>query len=311
VTAAPPIDRPHLSPPEVDAVRALVERVQHADGTSPLSEHVLLHLPQGGDARVHHLLVHDGDALVGYAHLDVTDPVAGSSAELAVAPEARRQGVGDALVRTLLSLTPDGRLRLWAHGEHPAAGWLAERRGFTRSRVLFQLRRSLEEPLPPVTLPAGISVRTFRAGADEAAWTALNNRAFAGHPDQGGWSPQEIELRKAEPWFDPDGFFLAERDGRLVGFHWTKVHGGCTSSGPDPDGHAHEPIGEVYIVGVDPAEQGRGLGPALTLVGLHSLRERGLSSVLLYVDESNTAAVRVYERLGFTRHATDVCYSKS
>ncbi len=282
----------------------MVDRVELADGSSPLSEHVLLHLPAGGDADVRHLLVHDGDALVGYAHLDVTDPVAGSSAELAVAPEARRHGIGRTLVAELLKRTPDGRLRVWAHGEHPAAEVLAGAMGLSRSRVLLQLRRSLVEPLPAVTVPEGVSIRTFRVGEDEQAWTALNNRAFADHPDQGGWGLEEIELRKAEPWFDPAGFFLAERAGRLVGFHWTKVHGAGR------DDHDHPPIGEVYIVGVDPAEQGRGLGPALTLLGLHSLRDRGLTSVLLYVDESNTPALRVYERLGFHRHTTDVCYSK-
>jgi mycothiol synthase len=145
-----------------------------------------------------------------------------------------------------------------------------------------------------------------------------------------------VELRQKEPWFDPDGFFLAERvvSGRpsLVGFHWTKVHGGHEGEVPhehpasDPDDHPgqehadhahpehhhhdHPPIGEVYIVGIDPSEQGRGLGSALTLIGLHSLRDRGLDEVLLYVDESNAAAVRTYERLGFTRHAVDVMYKR-
>ena len=63
-------------------------------------------------------------------------------------------------------------------------------------------------------------------------------------------------------------------------------------------------------MGVDPSEQGRGLGPALTLAGLRSLQERGLADVLLYVDESNQAAVKTYSRLGFTRHATDVMYRR-
>ncbi|MBC7374557.1 MAG: mycothiol synthase, partial [Frankiales bacterium] len=176
--------------------------------------------------------------------------------------------------------------------------------GFGRSRVLFQLRRPLAgTDLPEVVLPDGLTMRTFEVGRDEQAWTELNNLAFADHPDQGGWGLQEIELREGEPWFDPKGFFLAERDGALIGSHWTKVHGG-------DEHHDHPPIGEVYIVAVHPAEQGRGLGPALTLTGLHSLRDRGLDSVLLYVDESNTAAVRVYERLGFTRHAVDVMYSR-
>ena len=143
----------------------------------------------------------------------------------------------------------------------------------------------------------------------------------------------EVELRVKEPWFDAAGFFLAERQvsepPTLVGFHWTKVHGGHEGDVPhehpeaqDAPDHAHDhahaehhhhdhpPIGEVYIVGIDPSEQGRGLGSALTLVGLHSLRDRGLDEVLLYVDESNTAAVRTYERLGFTRHAVDVMYKR-
>ena len=304
-----------LAPDQVRQVRALVDAVEAADGVPPLSEHVLLHLPHGGDADVRHLLVHApgrDDALVGYAHLDVTDRVAGASGELAVLPSARRHGVGRTLASALLDLAPDGRLRLWAHGEHPAAARLAAQAGLARSRVLLQLRRPLSDPLPDVVLPAGVTVRPFEVGRDEEAWTALNALAFADHPDQGSWGVQEVRLREAEPWFDPAGFFLAERsvDGtaRLVGFHWTKVHG-AADHGADAD-HHHRQIGEVYVVGVDPSEQGRGLGPALTLTGLHHLRGRGLAEVLLYVDEDNTNAVRVYERLGFSRYATDVCFSR-
>ena len=294
-----------VSAAQVAQVRRLVDRVTAADGTAPLSEHVMLHLPRGGDEGVRNLLVVDGGELLGYAHLDVTDEVAGSSAELAVDPDARGRGVARALVAAMLRESPDGRLRLWAHGEQPAAAALARAMGFTRTRVLWQMRRDLSVALPDPVLPAGISMRTFRVGADEQPWTELNNVAFANHPDQGRWGVEEVMLREQEPWFDPAGFFLAERDGRLVGFHWTKVHGGTAH-----EGHDHEPIGEVYIVGVDPAEQGRGLGPALTLIGLHSLRDRGLASVMLYVDEGNTNAIRVYERLGFRRYATDVCFSR-
>jgi mycothiol synthase len=268
----------------------------------------MLHLPRGGDADVRHVLVHDGDRLIAAAHLDVTDEVSGSSAELAVHPSARKHGIGRALTSRLLTLTPDGRLRLWAHGEHPAAGRLAHSMGFTRSRVLWQMRMPLSEPLPEVTLPEGIEIRTFEVGRDEQAWTEINNRAFAEHPDQGGWGLEEVQLREAESWFDPKGFFLAFRGDRLVGFHWTKVHG--SSGGDAGHGHDHPPIGEVYVVGVDPSEQGRGLGPALTLLGLHHLQDLGLDEVLLYVDEANTNAIRVYERLGFTRYATDVCWSR-
>ncbi len=144
-----------------------------------------------------------------------------------------------------------------------------------------------------------------------------------------------MDLREREPWFDPNGFFLAERDGKVVGFHWTKIHGRnateraseaakpageaaapagdeaeqADGSGAGPAGHGHEPIGEVYVVGVDPAERGRGLGRALTMIGLRYLRSAGLSEVMLYVDEANTAAIRLYESLGFTHWHTDVMFA--
>ena len=303
-----------LSPSDVEAVRELVERVTTADGVGPLSEHVLLHLPGGGDVGVHHVLVRDGERLVGYAHLDVTDRVAGSSAELAVDPGARGHGHGRRLAEALVDRTPDGRLRLWAHGDSRAAAALADRLGFARTRVLLQMRRSLDGPLPEVHLPDGVQVRTFEVGRDEDAWLEVNARAFADHPEQGRWTRKELDLRLGEPWFDPEGFFLAERAGeqgrpRLVGFHWTKVHGG-RRRGDGEHGHVHEPVGEVYVVGVDPAAQGRGLGRTLTLVGLHHLHSRRLREALLYVDESNTAAVRTYERLGFRTSYTDVTYAR-
>jgi len=307
--------RRHLSARDIDDVRALVDAAHASDATSPLSDHVMLHLPGGGDADVRHLLVRTGQ-LVGYAHLDVTDQVTGSSAELVVHPSARGQGIGRALVEELLRQTPDGRLRLWAHGKTPAAERLATALGFTQLRSLWQMRMPLTSALPVVDLPDGMTVRTFVVGQDEKDWTELNNRAFADHPDQGGWSLREIEVREAEPWFDPAGFFLAYRDDRLVGFHWTKVHGDPAThlrhshEGTDEHQHEHHPVGEVYVIGIDPAEQGRGLGPLLTTIGLRHLQSRGLPEVILYVDEGNTNAVRIYERLGFSRASTDVCFHR-
>jgi mycothiol synthase len=296
----------HLEPSQVRAVLQLVGAVSDADGVHPLSEHSVLHLRHGGDVAVRHLLLSDGATLAGYAHIDVSDELSGSSAELAIHPAYRRRGHGRALVEAAVRASPDGRLRLWAHGEHPGASALAATLGFTRARVLFQLRRRLLAPIPEPEFPPGVRIRAFRPGHDEAAWITVNARAFASHPEQGAWTERDLKVREAEPWFDPAGFLLAERDadGELLGFHWTKVHGDGRSE------HDHEAIGEVYVLGVDPAAQGLGLGRSLTLAGLRYLRGLGLSQAMLYVDESNPRAVELYKALGFTVWSTDVSFQR-
>ena len=294
-----------LTAAEVAEVLRLVRLSTEEDGVGPLSEHVMLHLRYGGDQRARNILMLRDETIVGYAHLDPTDPVEGPSGELAVHPAHRRQRLGLELVRALTAEAASSQLRLWAHGDLPAASRLAAAAGFERVRALWQMRRSLQAQLGRPQLADGVTIRTFVVGQDEDTWTALNARAFASHPEQGAWTRADLDLREKEPWFDPAGFFLAERDGNTVGFHWTKIHG---QNGPDAD-HAHEAIGEVYVVGVDPAERGSGLGRALTLVGLRYLRSRGLFQVMLYVDESNTAAIGLYESLGFTHWDTDVMFA--
>ena len=296
-----------LTGEEIAQVQALVAAATDADGTAPLSEHVLLPLRYGGDTHAAHLLAREGGELVGFAHLDLTDPVAGGAGELVVHPAHRRSGLGTRIVQALLDRAAQagapagGRLRLWAHGEHPGAVALAHRLGFTQARVLWQMRRSLLAPLAEPRLPAGVLLRPFVVGADEPEFLRVNNAAFNWHPEQGGWDLEQVKLREAEPWFDAQGFLLAvDADDRLLGFHWTKVHGDGT--------HSHEPIGEVYVLGVDPSARGLHLGSALTLAGLRHLRDRGLRQVMLYVEADNDAAVRVYRDLGFTRWDTDVAY---
>jgi mycothiol synthase len=295
-----------LGGPDVTAVLELVRLATEEDGVAPLSEHVMLHLRYGGDRQARNVMLTERGQIVGYAHLDPTDPVEGPSGELVIHPAYRRRRLGLALVHALAAEASSQQLRLWAHGDLPAASRLAAAAGFDRVRALWQMRRSLQTQLDRPQLADGITVRTFAIGRDEDEWTALNRRAFASHPEQGAWTRADLDLREKEPWFDPAGFFLAERDGRLVGFHWTKIHGQVGQE----DGHAHQAIGEVYVVGVDPGERGGGLGRALTLVGLRYLRSRGLFQAMLYVDESNTAAIRLYESLGFTHWDTDVMFAK-
>ncbi len=299
-----------LTSDQVARVEQLIADVTIADRVRPLSEHVSLHLKGGGDPSGRHVLVNHGDALVGYAHLDTTDLVLGPSAEMAVSPAHRREGVGHRLVERLVEMSADGRLRLWAHGESSGAAHLASTMGFTRSRVLWQMRRSLFAGLPALLIPDGVEIRTFRPGQDEAAWLDLNRRAFEHLPDQANWTIADLELRMQEDWFDPDGFLLAFRADTLVGFHWTKVHGGHHHHG-DALHHDHDAMGEVYVIAVDPAEQGSGLGRALTIAGLTHLRDKGLGQAMLYVDASNTRAVSVYEGLGFSRWDTDVLFVRA
>lgn len=280
-------------------VQSLIDSSARTDGQSPLSEQGRLQLRGGRRHGVRHLLLRQDGELVGYAQLEDTDPVEPPTGELAVHPAHRGRGFGRLLGQALLKESGN-RLRVWAHGGHPAARHLAQVLGLSLFRELRQMRRPLTEgsapPLPEPVLPEGVTVRTFRPGADDAAWLALNASSFAHHPDQGSLTQRDLDDRKAEPWFDPSGFFLAEREGRLVGFHWTKVH-------------SAEQLGEVYVLGVAPEAQGSGLGKALTAIGLRHLeRERGLPTAMLYVDADNVAAVGVYEALGFTTYETDLMY---
>lgn len=266
--------------------------VTAADGIRPLSDHAMLNL---ADGRAEHLLAWRGAQLAGYAQLEPGRD-GGTLAEIAADGSAQLA----ALVRQLRDEAAEP-VRVWARGRQSSLGGALTDAGLHPKRVLLQLRRPLDGDLPEPAWPAGVQVRTFVVGQDEQPWLAVNNRAFADHPDQSNWTVADITSREREPWFDPDGFFLAERDGTLVGFHWTKVH--------PPQGRDAEPIGEVYVIGVDPVMQGQRLGPALTLHGLAYLQRQGLATVKLYVDESNTGAMALYDKLGFREWDADVCYS--
>ncbi|MER5473310.1 mycothiol synthase [Streptomyces sp. NPDC002935] len=284
-----------LSPDQAEDVLRLLSESARTDGQQAVSEQGRLQLKGGSREGVRHLLLTLGDELVGYAQLEDTDPVEAPAAELVIHPAHRGHGHGRALGSAMLHESGK-RLRVWAHGGHSAARHLAQVLGLTLFRELRQMRRPLESlDLPEPKLPEGVTVRTFVPGQDDAAWLAVNAAAFAHHPEQGSLTQRDLDDRKAEPWFDPAGFFLAFRGDELVGFHWTKVH-------------AEEGLGEVYVLGVLPGAQGGGLGKALTTIGLRHLAAQGMPTAMLYVDADNKAAVTVYERLGFVTHETDLMY---
>lgn len=259
-------------------VHDLARTLERRDGAPPLSDQALTQLES---ADVTHLLASVGGRVVGYAQL------AGASLEVA-APDPPTLA---ALLNAAERRASAGPVA-WSHGTRsPLAAVLAER-GYRQVRVLHQLRRALTDlPVPRPPAP-GVTIRPFEVGRDEDAWLAVNAAAFATHPEQGSWVRADLAAREADPWFDPAGFLLAERDGVLLGYHWTKVHDDGT--------------GEVYVLGIHPDAQGLGLGAALLDAGLGHLAARGCAEVLLYVDDDNATAVRLYEKAGFGRYDVDV-----
>ena len=309
-TALPPVVPAGAA--EVESALATAAAAEHADGHPPLSDQTRALLRRGG----HELL------LLARADDARSDEAAGAAVivreggdllvELVVHPQHRRRGVGRALAEAaaghLRAQHPDavdqGGVVAWAHGTLPGSDRLARAHGLSPVRELRRMRLDAgQAPSSASEPPEGVRLRGFRPGQDDAAWLALNAAAFAEHPEQGSLTQQDLEDRMGEDWFEADGLLLAEReeDGALLGFHWTKH----PAAAADEPAAARGPEGEVYAVGVSPQAQGTGLGRALTLAGVHRMLERGARRVLLYVDADNTAAVHLYERLGFVLDAAD------
>ncbi|MFO7192800.1 MULTISPECIES: mycothiol synthase [Thermocrispum] len=281
------------------AVRALLQAAGGVDGWPQL--------PPGAPlpselAKGPYLLGQDDGLLVAVGQLNEAGDAFGRQvAELIVHPGHRGRGHGGAMLDHILARAAT-TLRVWSHTDHPAAAALARRHGFARVRELLRMGMPLSEDLPSVQLPEGVTLRTFRPGIDERPLVEVNARAFSWHPEQSQLSVADVAAAEREEWFDPEGLFVVERDQRLVGFHWTKVH-------PAADGE--DPVGEVYVVGVDPDAHGGGLGRNLTIAGLHYLRKRGLKRVILYVEGDNAPALAVYRKLGFTVESTAVQYERT
>lgn len=291
---------------DIAEVTDLLDAAARADGRRPLSDHLYLDLVGGG---------HDGFAGIVAREAGHDHPVAyaqiskGNESlafELVLHPHHRYEmtTIGPELMDAALDVVRSeggGVVNWWVYEPTSAHRALADEAGMEQGRTLYQMRRSL-----PTERHATIETRAFVPGDDDETWLFVNNRAFADHSEQGGWTIDTFCQRQQEDWFDPDGFRIHERDGRMAGFCWTKVHR------PDPDVHvgdeASAGLGEIYVIAVDPDFHGLGLGSEMTLAGLDHLAGKGITTGLLYVDAGNQGAVRMYEKLGFGVHSTNAAF---
>jgi mycothiol synthase len=283
------------SPSIPESLTALIERCRGADGQPPFSDGTLVQMRTGeknllelgspaSDAAAIYSAANDSAVMYTAAIYSATE------AEFVVDPAQRGQGIGTRLLEQLLERCAPG-VKIWAHGDHPAARTLAASHGFVSVRQLLQLRA----PVTASPVSDGSTI-AFRPGVDDDDWLALNARAFALHPEQGSVGQPDLTELTVEPWFDPDDFLLLRDGGALIGFCWLKIE---------------DSIGEFYVVGVDPRRQGEGLGRRLMDAGLSHLAARGIRTAALYVESDNVPAVGLYRSLGFTDHTIDIQYARA
>ncbi|WP_420897863.1 mycothiol synthase [Cryobacterium adonitolivorans] len=282
----------------------VADAAAHTDGYRPFNEQAMLDARSG--RRSPQLLLEGEDAVGAAIFGD-------GQIALVVHPRYRRRGHGTAALRRLFEDEGgmSGDLTAWAHGDLPGARALADRFGFSAVRTLLHLDRPLTDADAEASpaLPDGVAITGFRpATADEpgdnADWVSLNALVFATHPEQGAVTESDLAVRQAEPWFDAGDLLLARETGaenapagRILGYNWIKIEPGST-------------VGEIYVLGVHPDAAGAGLGRALMVAGLSRLRQRGCTTVELYVEAESTGPVRLYRGLGFTDRTVDVQYHR-
>jgi mycothiol synthase len=292
-----------LEDAHLEQLPELIEAATRADGHEPIGEHKFLRLRRGDDLAVA-VLAYEHGRLAGYAHTITyrDQDRLRVSCEFVVHPEQRGNGVGRVLLgKALEQARAQGaaRMDVWAYNDSAASVHLAAQLGFQPVRRLLHLHRHIGD-VPTAPSAEGARVRAFRAGEDDERWLKLNNRIFAGHPENGSWTLDDLRTRIAQPWFRAEDLLMLEVSGTLAGFCWVKVEE------KRDDGL----VGEIYVIGTAPECRGMGLGRYLVDYALRHLRERGARVAAIYVDESNMAAVSLYEGAAFHYHHVDVCYAR-
>ena len=287
---------------DIALARELVSDAERADGHRPMSDHLWLDLAEGGRPGFAGLLAWEPQHEHPVAYCQVSRGPSTWAIELVVHPHHRYDmaEIGPEMIEAAMGAIVSeggGRTHWWVFEPTPTHYEIAAKCGFRPERRLLQLRCDL--PLDPDRIKniPRLETRDFVPGTDDEKWLVVNNAAFATHPEQGAWDLEILRSRMKQDWFDPRGFRVLEDNGKMIGFCWTKIH---TDTSPV--------MGEIYVIGVSPEAAGKGLGSALTVDGLASIHQRGVSTGMLYVDADNAPAMRMYERLGFKVHRTDVAF---
>lgn len=223
----------------------------------------------------------ENGSIVGHAALDSTQ----DAVHAAVDPS-----VGDALLERVEERARErgfGHVALFVVPEDEPLYALVRRSGFTLSREILRMWRSLNDPFPEARWPVGAAVRTYTA-ADGERVHALLDETYA------AWDTEYVP-RRHDDWlafmtehdeFDPAMFFLVERDDDLVAcaLHWKESNA----------------RGWVKDIVVREDHRGQGLAKALLHHAFRAYADRGVERVGLKVDSTNpTGAPQLYERVGF------------
>jgi ribosomal protein S18 acetylase RimI-like enzyme len=108
-----------------------------------------------------------------------------------------------------------------------------------------------------------------------------------------GWAERKARDVEADCQLQPDGVFVAEADGEVVGYATTRL---------DP----FSGIGRIPNLAVDSQFRGEGVGSALIRHAVDWMRSRGMAMAKIETLEQNARGQSLYPKLGFREVARQI-----
>lgn len=211
------------------------------------------------------------------------------------------------------------RLRLVASEHEPVAeryfqawsednqkDWMAvlAQSGYQVARRFNNMLYHLGEA-PQIALPAGFEIRPVQPDHMHAVWQAqkeMNAGLFENVAED--WLEDKYPAWLANPENNPRCWQIAWVGEQLAGMVLARVD---EMQNNEP-GRLH---GHTEHIFVRPAWRGRGLASALIARSLQVLKDQGVTEAELGVDSENeSAAFRLYQRLGYQTYSVDTWYRK-